>query len=307
MSTRAAVLGLVALRTCLQCDGLAAAPPGAQRCEGFVAPPPAARRPPLARPTSSTALGSEPFECELDECMVEAAEVAGTIEALRAMYGTSPTFWGDLDASQTRSLYHELLPRALERHEKHLGFADGAGPPQADAAASSKDIEARARLASAARRAAKLYVRERSILPARIAAHVYDAVRCKMQLGRFAWSGMTVDDVWTKYEQQILRECYAEEADLGADDALESDLDDDEYRMLRLGIDEAEVARRVGERILQRACRTNAHLDDVLGVPKRVRLRHAWQDLLAAGAPGDGATKPPAKKRAEGPAGREEG
>lgn len=66
------------------------------------------------------------------------------------------TFWGDLNHIETRFVYHQLLPRHL--------LQDAQAHPDALA------VEDLARLASMARHAARLYARERSSLPLRLAA-----------------------------------------------------------------------------------------------------------------------------------------
>jgi len=69
------------------------------------------------------------------------------------------TFWGDLNHIETRFVYHQLLPRHL--------LQDSQAHPDALA------VEDLARLASMARHAARMYARERSSLPLRLAAGTF--------------------------------------------------------------------------------------------------------------------------------------
>ena len=67
-------------------------------------------------------------------------------------------------------------------------------------------LKNRAYIASMARYAARLYARERCRLPGRWAACLYDAVRHGIRYGRWSWTGMTVDEIWLKYEMELRNE-----------------------------------------------------------------------------------------------------
>ena len=56
-------------------------------------------------------------------------------------------------------------------------------------------MEDLARLASMARHAARLYARERSSLPLRVLAGLYDGFRHLHGFGRWSWTGMTYEEV----------------------------------------------------------------------------------------------------------------
>jgi hypothetical protein len=114
-----------------------------------------------------------------------------TLEILRKEYGTNNnTFWGDLSALETRELYQKLLPRVvlIADEFKEMPLKD------------------KAYIASMARYAAKLYTRERSMVPERAAANLYDGARHFSRTGRLSWTGPTVDEIWLKYESDLRRE-----------------------------------------------------------------------------------------------------
>lgn len=129
--------------------------------------------------------------------------------------------WGDLDASTCRRLYKTLLPRALLELYR-LGLE-----PQ--------DL---APLAYKARVAAKLYARERCIVPARLWAMGFDGVRAWKKYNRFQVAGMSYDQVWEKYEQEIMDEIENTE-----------------------GLTEEDVTAKICLRILERSCTTNEGVD----------------------------------------------
>ncbi|CAN0330855.1 unnamed protein product [Discosporangium mesarthrocarpum] len=100
-----------------------------------------------------------------------------SVDLLREAYGARRNFWGDLSAHETRRFYHELLPVALQLEESSDGSdADDMLPC---------DLEERARLASMARHAARLYARERCALPSRVVAQLYDGLRHLKEYGTF--------------------------------------------------------------------------------------------------------------------------
>lgn len=121
----------------------------------------------------------------------EAEGYAATdVQTLRKIFGTNKNkWWGDLDAETTRILYHTLLPRALIRLH-----AQGLEP------------EALAPLAYEARVAAKRYARERCRVPARVMAVIYDGLRHWRKYGKWSSDGLSWDQLWEKYESQIIQE-----------------------------------------------------------------------------------------------------
>ncbi len=65
-------------------------------------------------------------------------------------------------------------------------------------------VEDLARLASMARHAARLYARERSSLPLRVLAGLYDGFRHLHTFGRWSWTGMTYDEVRASFNGWLL-------------------------------------------------------------------------------------------------------
>ena len=115
----------------------------------------------------------------------------GSVEALRQTFGRSPSKWGDLDPEATRQLYHTLLPRSLlGLHMAGLMKPDELAP-----------------LAYQARVAAKEYARMRSKLPQRVLAMAFDSYRSWKRDGNpLNFKGLSWEDLWDKYEAQIVQE-----------------------------------------------------------------------------------------------------
>jgi len=113
-----------------------------------------------------------------------ASIVPTTVEQLRLSYGHRQNWlWGDLDACATRQLYHELLPTQLLEDERI-------------------PTHERARLAVAARRAARLYARERGTLPVALSSGLLDGMRVLIQQGTFQPDGLSEEQIWAKYARQ---------------------------------------------------------------------------------------------------------
>ena len=128
-----------------------------------------------------------------------------SVDLLREAYGRRPNFWGDLTPAETRRFYHELLPVSIRLAASATVSIDSNGQPfegegdvvglatVVDAFAeewecvfgAAETLEEKARLASMARHAAKLYVRERCQLPVRVVAHLYDGLRHLKNHGTF--------------------------------------------------------------------------------------------------------------------------
>ncbi|TFJ87406.1 hypothetical protein NSK_001738 [Nannochloropsis salina CCMP1776] len=170
-----------------------------------------------------------------------------TVDALRTRHGQG-SFWGDLNHVETRYVYHQLLPRHL--------LQDAQAHPDALA------VEDLARLASTARHAARLYARERSSLPLRLAAGLYDGFRHLSTFGRWSWTGMSYEEVWCKYESKIKKE-LTEEGRAGQ-------------------VGQEELNRMVAFRILEKSCETNSGFD------RFAQVERAHDILLAAAARKEG-------------------
>lgn len=153
----------------------------------------------------------------------------GTVEALQQTFGTGPP-WGDLSPTQTRSLYHTLLPRSLlALNEMGLGLG----------------LEDLAPLAYEARIAAKEYARSRCVLYGRIGVFLFDQYRSLRDKGRLIKPGtsssMSWEEIWAKYETQIIKE----QKERG------KELDEDELMM------------QTYMRILEKSCSTNQAVDNL--------------------------------------------
>ena len=152
----------------------------------------------------------------------------GTVEALQQTFGTGPP-WGDLSPTQTRSLYHTLLPRSLLALNE-MGLVNAA------------DL---APLAYEARIAAKNYARSRCVWTGRVGVFLVDQYRSLRDKGRLMRPGtsssMSWEEIWSKYESQILKE-----------------------QMERgIELDEDELVMQTYMRILEKSCSTNQVFDDL--------------------------------------------
>jgi len=137
-----------------------------------------------------------------------------TVEELREFYGPRQNWWGDFDARETRQLYHSLLPKQL--------LEESAALP----------VEDRARLAVAARRAARLYARERGPLPVTLACQLLDGVRVFAVSGNWQPDGLSEEQIFAKYATSCGGESEEE----------------------------------VYYKILQKSCTSNLHVDAAVGL-----------------------------------------
>jgi hypothetical protein len=164
------------------------------------------------------------------------AERYCSVQGLREAFGRNRNVvWGDLDGPTTRRLYKRLLPIILlELRDYGLYDATELAP-----------------LAYRARRAAKLYARERSVVPARLAANWIDLCRHFAKYGQLGWTGMSYQQLFEKYAEL----CQTK--------------------------DEREVCTK----ILERSCVSNETIDRLCGIhgrhhtstnPRRIKL---WQEL----------------------------
>eukprot|EP00538_Stauroneis_constricta_P011809 CAMPEP_0119547834 /NCGR_PEP_ID=MMETSP1352-20130426/1870_1 /TAXON_ID=265584 /ORGANISM="Stauroneis constricta, Strain CCMP1120" /LENGTH=361 /DNA_ID=CAMNT_0007592889 /DNA_START=534 /DNA_END=1619 /DNA_ORIENTATION=- len=177
------------------------------------------RAPPTTTTTRSRAKAkaAEAYE----QRKTEWAKKYTCVQGLRDTFGTNTNaLWGDLDAVTTRRLYKTLLPRALMQL-----WIDGIATP-----------EEIAPLAYQARKAAKLYARERSQLPYRIMAQMMDGVRTYRQYGTFQPCGLSYEQLWEKYRN------------------------DDEHDL----IDGDDITAKICFKILEKSCSTNQSVDQWL-------------------------------------------
>lgn len=142
-----------------------------------------------------------------------------SIDILRRRYGTNKSLWGEWSNSETRQFYKSQLPKPLQI-EGALGLT----------------LEERAKLASAARHAVRMYSRERCHLPGRILAELYDGFRHLHSFGYWKSDGMSWDEIKNKYLRQA-------RAALGADAS------------------ESEIELLAYKKVLERSCATNLLFD----------------------------------------------
>lgn len=174
---------------------------------------------------------------------------ATDVDTLRVMFGTNRNkLWGDLDNETARRLYHTLLPRSL------IGlYRQGLQPDEL------------APLAFEARRAAKEYARERSHVPGRIFAIAYDGFRHLKSHGSWSSTGLSWDEIWSKYEQQVkeeISELWGEEADTSPSALANVDL-----------------SSKVYLKILERSCITNEQIDR-LALSRKNEDREETDDVM---------------------------
>lgn len=175
------------------------------------------------------------------------ADLYTSVEGLRNRFGrNSNRLWGDLDPATARRLYHTLLPSAL------LWLAQTGVQPQ--------DL---APLAYQARKAAKLYIRERSQVPARVGAHLLDGFRQFRDHGRFQTQGMTYEQIWQKYSKLIMNEQTEEQASTSNN------------------LKEEDVAAQICYKILEKSCTTNSYIDELFASSHDERLGGELQQMSA--------------------------
>ncbi|KAL7508382.1 hypothetical protein ACHAXN_009173 [Cyclotella atomus] len=173
-----------------------------------------------------------------------------SLSTLRSTFGSNKNrFWGDFDPATTRKLYHTLIPRALlALHDMGLSNPDELAP-----------------LAYQARMAAKKYARERSRLPGRIGSMVYDGWRQWRRYGKWKFDGMTWEQIWDKYENQILKETVM--VDKNGNDRLSLDGEESDGMESAVimtegeGLNDEDLTAKICLRILERSVVTNEMID----------------------------------------------
>jgi len=162
--------------------------------------------------------------------------LATDVRTLRDQFGENRNkLWGDLDNETARRLYHTLLPRVLLKVTSNSEIRE----------------DELAHLAYQARLAAKQYARERCNVPGRMFAMAFDGFRHWKAYGNWSTKGMTWDEVWEKYEREVISNMNAsrEQQSLTA-----SHLSD---------VNEEDLTRRICLRILERSCKTNPIIDQM--------------------------------------------
>ncbi|KAH8052750.1 hypothetical protein JL722_9882 [Aureococcus anophagefferens] len=182
----------------------------------------------------------------------EATFFPSQVSTLERLYGKPPPY-GDLNAAETRELYLSLLPRVLADplRPRNPRSSSRAARKRRESAArlyretrktgDLEDLKSRATAAAVARRAAKRYARERSLLPLRCLAEVLDGTREYARSGRwFLPYGATTEELVERYVDAAARRAW--EGLQGPDD----------------------VSRAAYETVLRKSCETNELLDALL-------------------------------------------
>jgi hypothetical protein len=183
-------------------------------------------------------------------------------QGLREAFGSNRNkFWGDLDAKTARRLYKKLLfPTALSELILELG----------DEIIRPEELSP---LAYEARKAAKLYVRERCRVPSRVGAYLFDGIRQFRKHGKFQMDGVTYEQLWIRYY-------HDHDIDDHDHDGNDHDIDDDDggFGSLLFGHDddnddvdvvgdiddtvtEEEIIMRTCQKILEKSYTTNEAID----------------------------------------------
>ena len=177
-------------------------------------------------------------------------------EGLREAFGSNRNkWWGDLDAKTARRLYKRLLfPTALSELVLELG----------DEIVRPEEL---APLAYEARRAAKMYARERCRVPSRVGAYLFDGFRQWRKYGRFQPNGVSYEQLWIRYYEENGNHIKTEEEweymlskiDDGSIDNIDDiddiidDIDD--------AVTEDEIIKRTCKKIFEKASTTNEAID----------------------------------------------
>jgi hypothetical protein len=131
-----------------------------------------------------------------------------------------------------------------------------------------QELKELAPLAYQARVAAKKYARERSRLPGRIGSMLYDGYRQWRRYGKWDHAGMSWDQVWAKYEDQVLGEVMEEMmlASSSSEEEVEEELATTAagatlFNNYGNDLDDEELTARICLRILERSVATNEMVD----------------------------------------------
>lgn len=179
-------------------------------------------------------------------------------EGLREAFGRNKNrLWGDLDARTARRLYKSLLfPTAISELVLELG----------DECARPEEL---APLAYEARKAAKMYVRERCRVPSRVVAYLLDGFRQLRRYGKFQPNGASYEQLWSRYYEENGNKTD-EEFDLlfgpNVDDQYdESEINTEDDTDIIDDVDDAvtedEIVKRTCQKILEKSCTTNEAID----------------------------------------------
>ena len=175
-------------------------------------------------------------------------------QGLREAFGSNRNkFWGDLDARTARRLYKKLLfPTALS--ELILELGDDVIRP-----------EELSPLAYEARKAAKLYVRERCRVPSRVGAYLFDGIRQFRKHGKFQMDGVTYEQLWIRYYHDHDIDDPDDDGGFGSllfgHDDDDIDIDDDVDDDVDDAVTEEQIIMRTCQKILEKSYTTNEAID----------------------------------------------
>eukprot|EP00565_Helicotheca_tamesis_P005792 CAMPEP_0185727832 /NCGR_PEP_ID=MMETSP1171-20130828/3405_1 /TAXON_ID=374046 /ORGANISM="Helicotheca tamensis, Strain CCMP826" /LENGTH=485 /DNA_ID=CAMNT_0028396469 /DNA_START=136 /DNA_END=1590 /DNA_ORIENTATION=+ len=223
--------------TCLQRRSKAEKEGSAKRKGGLQPPAALSARSSFPKRKPSRQMTQQDEE-EYERRKREWAATYTSVSTLRSTFGTNRNkLWGDYDPETTRRLYHTLLPRALlGLHELGLMKPDELAP-----------------LAYEARTAAKKYARERCVVPGRVLAMAYDGYRQWKNYGKFNVEGMSWDQIWQKYERQVVNEQAQRKED-----------EDVTERRKQARALEEDITEQVCLKILERSCISNDAVDRLI-------------------------------------------
>lgn len=143
-----------------------------------------------------------------------------SLQEYRYYYGKKEYLFGDMNMKNTRATYHKLLPTYSYDYLNEY----------------ENQPEVLAEKASFARSSAKLYVRERSYMYIKWLSIFIDGFRHWLYYGRWSSTGMSYQELWTKYEKKV--------------------------RLQHPEMTEEELRKKVASTILEKACSTNPKIDN---------------------------------------------
>lgn len=261
---------------------------------------------------------SSSMDAELEKAKLEWARTYCSVDGLRKSFGRNRNVvWGDLDAGTTRRLYKCLLPVALldlyelsntaatkkltaANNRKSTSSSSGRSSNGEDSASSSFEAaipnnnkgssllpQDLAPLAYRARVAAKLYARERSRVPARLAAAAFDGFRQWRTYGSFDCTGMSYDQVWNKYATLVSKETKGASPSASTTTASNAEQESDTERSTSMD-DTSSITTKICLKIIERSCQSNEMIDKMVmrsddEYTTRQRKRD-WEQLQAVSA-----------------------
>ncbi|GMH47410.1 hypothetical protein TrVE_jg4849 [Triparma verrucosa] len=197
------------------------------------------------RQTHSTLLSSPQFPSTPPPPSPTNSTGLVSLLTLQTYFGpNSNKIWGDLTNSDTRLLYHSLLPRALLKIKTLHNATDA-----------DTDLKKLAYLSYSLRQTAKLYSRYRCNLPGRVLTEIYDGWRHFREYGKWNTEGREWDEIWEKYSLEINSE-------------------------LTSPLPPSEISDLICLRILERSCSTNSLIDSYVFSSDNIEALTLQEDLI---------------------------